>query len=101
MNRDCSCETLECRECENLQEEYRLALETWKERRLTFERSSLTGKQVGTELQRLQASYAKAYIRLQDHRNSCEGCEAISETRRQSVHARRSLERKTYLAQPA
>jgi len=38
----------------------------------------LRSKEAGDELMRLQADYAKAYSRLEKHKNDCELCHFVS-----------------------
>lgn len=55
------------RECEG-------ALEAWDERREQIAQSHLSGKEVGDELRRLQADYAKAYTVFREHVSKCAIC---------------------------
>ena|SRR5664279_2720557 len=54
------------------------ALNRWRERREQISSSCITGKEVGDELMRLQADYAKAYSRLEKHKDYCELCRFVS-----------------------
>jgi hypothetical protein len=67
-----------CNEYERLLFICEYALETWKSRRDEISNSGMQGKEVADELLRLQADYAKAYSRLERHRDNCEICRVIS-----------------------
>jgi hypothetical protein len=54
------------------------SLNAWRNLREQILNSSLTSKEAGDELIRLQADYAKAYSRLEKHIDSCELCHFVS-----------------------
>jgi hypothetical protein len=53
------------------------SLITWRNRREEIA-SVLRSKEVGDELMRLQADYARAYLRLEKHKDNCELCHFVS-----------------------
>jgi hypothetical protein len=67
-----------CTEYEQLLHECQDALETWRRRRDEVTKEHLTGKEIGYELQKLQANYAKAYSNLNRHDKECELCQFVS-----------------------
>jgi len=60
---------------EILLKECEAALEAWDERREQIAQSHLSGKEVGDEMLRLQADYAKAYTALRKHVSKCAICQ--------------------------
>ena len=54
------------------------SLNAWRNLREEISNSSLTSKEAGDELIRLQADYAKAYSRLEKHKDNCELCYFVS-----------------------
>ena len=54
------------------------ALDNWKNRREEVVDRHLSGKEVGDELMRLQADYARAYTRLEKHKDHCELCRFVT-----------------------
>jgi len=54
------------------------SLNTWRNLREEIANSGLKSKEVGDELMRLQADYAKAYSRLEKHKDNCELCHFVS-----------------------
>jgi hypothetical protein len=54
------------------------SLDTWKNRREEIANSVLRSKEVGDELMRMQVDYAKAYSRLEKHKDNCELCQFVS-----------------------
>jgi hypothetical protein len=54
------------------------SLNAWRDLREEISNSSLTSKEAGDELIRLQADYAKAYSRLEKHKDNCELCHFVS-----------------------
>ena len=54
------------------------SLNTWRNLREEIADSGLTSKEAGDELMRLQADYAKAYSRLENHKDNCELCHFVS-----------------------
>jgi hypothetical protein len=54
------------------------SLNTWRNRREAIANSVLRSKEVGDELMHLQADYAKAYLRLEKHKDNCELCHFVS-----------------------
>lgn len=64
-----------CSEYEDLLKESQRALVTWRERSEEVLRFGLEGKKIGNELQKLQAGYATAYHRLEQHGKTCFLCQ--------------------------
>ena len=64
-----------CSDYERLLQESQRALVTWRERSEEVARFGLQGKKVGDELQKLQADYATAYHRLEQHGKTCVVCQ--------------------------
>lgn len=70
--------TAVCTEYEELLSDCVGALDKWKDRREEIVNRHLSGKEVGDELMRLQADYAKAYTRLERHKNNCALCRFVT-----------------------
>jgi hypothetical protein len=64
-----------CSDYEGLLKESQRALVTWRERSEEVSRFGLQGKSIGDELQKLQAGYATAYHRLEQHGKTCFLCQ--------------------------
>jgi hypothetical protein len=64
-----------CSDYERLLKESQRALVAWRERSEEVSRFGLQGKSIGDELQKLQADYATAYHRLEQHGKSCVLCQ--------------------------
>ena len=54
------------------------SLNGWRNLREEIANSGLRSKEAGDELMRLQADYAKAYSRLEKHKDNCELCHFVS-----------------------
>jgi len=54
------------------------SLNAWRNLREEIANSGSTNKEAGDELMRLQADYAKAYSRLEKHKDNCELCHFVS-----------------------
>jgi hypothetical protein len=54
------------------------SLNAWRNRREGIANFALRNKELGDELMRLQADYAKAYLRLEKHKDNCEVCHFVS-----------------------
>jgi hypothetical protein len=54
------------------------SLHAWRDLREEIAGSGLRSKEAGDELMRLQADYAKAYSRLENHKDNCELCHFVS-----------------------
>jgi len=54
------------------------SLNTWRKLREEIANSGLRSKEAGDELLRSQADYAKAYSRLEKHKDDCELCHFVS-----------------------
>jgi len=67
-----------CTEYEGMLDECQNALTTWSTRREESWRMGLRGRELGAELVRLQANFAKAYARLQKHIHECPVCAYVS-----------------------
>jgi|SRR5215470_14314770 len=66
-----------CAQYKILLNECEAALEVWDEWREQIAQTHFRGKQVGNELLRLQADYAKAYTTLRTHVRRCEICQSL------------------------
>ena len=66
-----------CNKYQTLLEECERALATWNAQRAKVSQSCLVAKEVGDELLRLQAKYARAYTVLQNHAHSCSFCQLV------------------------
>ncbi|HKM66928.1 MAG TPA: hypothetical protein VJX70_07165 [Candidatus Acidoferrum sp.] len=75
MNNELEFRTAICSDYESLLKESQQALVTWRERSEEVSRFGLHGKQIGAELQKLQAEYARAYSRLEQHAKHCLICQ--------------------------
>jgi hypothetical protein len=71
-------ETSFCERYEELLAQSQEAMEAWSKRQEEVLRLGLHGKEVGSELIRLQANFAKAYAQLQRHVRACPLCELVS-----------------------
>jgi hypothetical protein len=78
MAQELSFRTAVCKEYEQLLQECQHALEIWRHRRDEATEAHLSGKEIGDELQRLQANYAKAYSILKKHDKECQLCQFVS-----------------------
>ena len=54
------------------------ALESWAKRRDEARQTGLKGKELGDELIRLQADFAKSYALLRKHTHECPLCEFVA-----------------------
>lgn len=68
-------DTAICPDYEKLLKESQRALVNWRERSEEVSRFGLQGKSIGDELQKLQAEYATAYHRLEQHGKTCILCQ--------------------------
>ncbi len=64
-----------CSDYETLLKESQQALVNWRERSEEVSRFDLQGQKIGDELQKLQADYATAYHRLEQHGKTCILCQ--------------------------
>ena len=64
-----------CSDYERLLKESQRGLVAWRERSEEVSRFGLKGKRIGDELQKLQADYATAYHRLEQHGKICILCQ--------------------------
>jgi hypothetical protein len=64
-----------CSDYEKLLKDSQRALVNWRERCEEVSRFGLKGKSIGDELQKLQADYATAYHRLEQHGKTCILCQ--------------------------
>jgi hypothetical protein len=78
MIQELSFKTAVCTKYEELLHECQRALEVWRRRREQVAETHLSGKEIGDELQKLQAHYAKAYSSLRRHDKQCELCQFVS-----------------------
>ena len=78
MSREFSFEPVVCTEYEKLLEESSTALDIWNQRRAQVSESRLRGQNIGDQLLRLQANYAKAYTVLENHAHACPQCQLAS-----------------------
>jgi hypothetical protein len=67
-----------CSKYEELLVECQNALETWAKRREEAGQMGWHGKEIGGELVRLQAAFARSYAVLQKHTRECPLCEFVS-----------------------
>jgi hypothetical protein len=67
-----------CSEYEQLLLVCQRALETWAKRREEAWQMGLNGKQLGNELIRLQANFAKSYATLRKHTQECPACSFVA-----------------------
>jgi aspartyl/asparaginyl beta-hydroxylase (cupin superfamily) len=67
-----------CATYEEMLVECQKALETWARRREEAWQLGLRGKELGGELVRLQADFAKSYSRLQKHTRECSLCAFVA-----------------------
>jgi hypothetical protein len=70
-----------CDQYEKLLSLCQKALETWATRREQAWQMGLRGKELGGELIRLQANFAKSYAVLQQHTRECPLCELVGQAR--------------------
>ena len=70
-----------CDQYEKLLSVCQKALESWATRREQAWHMGLRGKELGGELIRLQANFAKAYAVLQQHTHECPLCELAGQVR--------------------
>jgi hypothetical protein len=68
-----------CDTYEDLLAKCQEALSTWSVRREEAWHLGLQGKEIGAELVRLQANFAKSYARLQRHTHECPLCEFVAD----------------------
>jgi hypothetical protein len=64
-----------CLDYEKLLKDSQRALVNWRERCEEVSRFGLKGKSIGDEVQKLQADYATAYHRLEQHGKTCILCQ--------------------------
>ena len=67
-----------CNRYEQLLTESQKALQIWANRREQAWQMGLRGKELGGELVRLQADFAKSYAALQKHKRECSLCEFVA-----------------------
>ncbi|MGB7438373.1 MAG: hypothetical protein WBR26_12560 [Candidatus Acidiferrum sp.] len=67
-----------CSDYEELLLQAQNALEIWTNRREQAWQIGLQGKELGAELVRLQAGFARSYARLQKHTHECPLCEFVA-----------------------
>jgi hypothetical protein len=85
MNREnekLSFKTSFCSKYEELLVECQQALEVWAKRREEAGQMGWHSKEIGAELLRLQAAFAKSYAVLQKHTRECPLCEFVSKIAR-------------------
>ncbi len=78
MVSELSYKTAICTEYERLLCACVTALDTWQNLREVIAASHTRNRSEGDELLRLQADYAKAYSRLERHKDSCKLCHFVS-----------------------
>lgn len=78
MNSELAYKTAICTDYERLLCSCVKSLDSWRNRRDEVTNAHLRGKEVGDQLMRLQAEYAKAYSRLEKHKDNCELCRFVS-----------------------
>jgi hypothetical protein len=67
-----------CNRYEKLLADCQKALQIWSNRREQAWQMGLRGKELGGELVRLQADFAKSYAVLQKHKRQCVLCEIVA-----------------------
>jgi hypothetical protein len=67
-----------CGRYEELLADSQKALQAWSNRREQAWQMGLRGKELGGELIRLQANFAKCYAALQKHKRECALCEFVA-----------------------
>ena len=77
MSEQPSPRTMVCTQYQTLLEASESARRSWNECRAEVCRSRLIGKETGDQLLRLQARYARAYMLLQKHANTCTRCGSV------------------------
>jgi hypothetical protein len=75
-----------CERYEELLIQSQGALETWSKRQEEIQQLGLHGKEVGSELIRLQANFATAYAHLQRHTHECGLCQLVSKLAKADVN---------------
>jgi hypothetical protein len=80
INRMFSSHTPFCSKYEELLLACQRALESWAKRRDEAAQMGLSGKELGDELIRLQAGFARSYALLRKHTHECALCEFASNT---------------------
>lgn len=78
MNQKLSFKTAICNEYERLLITCQKAMELWHNRREEIAASRCIPKEAADELLRLQAAYAKAYSRVEQHNDLCALCRFVS-----------------------
>jgi hypothetical protein len=78
MHLEPSFKTAICTEYEKLLFACQKTLESWRNRREEVDPHGFLDKEIGDELVRLQANYARAYSRLATHDKHCELCRFVS-----------------------
>lgn len=54
------------------------ALASWQQRRTLVDRGAFASKNLAYSVKNLQANYARAHARLENHEHSCQTCQYIS-----------------------
>ncbi len=67
-----------CDDYEQLLARCQRALDAWAMRRDEVSQMGLSGKEIGAELVKLQAEFAKAYAILQRHTRECALCQFVA-----------------------
>jgi hypothetical protein len=67
-----------CPDYQVLLQECQKALASWQQRRTLVDRGPIPRKNLSAALNNLQANYARAYTRLENHERSCHTCQYIS-----------------------
>jgi hypothetical protein len=84
MEGELSYKTAFCSEYERLLCVCVQSLNAWRNRREAIANFALRSKELGDELMRLQADYAKTYLLLEKHKDDCEVCHSVSKISRLS-----------------
>ena len=80
MKNELSFKTAVCSTYERLLKESQARYRTWESRRREVSELRSNVKEIGNELLRLQAGYAKAYNDLRRHLGTCEICKFFSKS---------------------
>jgi len=67
-----------CDQYERLLVRCQCALDVWAKRREEISQSGAAGKEIGAQLVKLQADFAKSYAILQRHTHQCALCQCVA-----------------------
>lgn len=84
-----------CDDYEQLLSRSQQALEVWSNRREQVHELGLQNREVGNELMRLQANFARAYAALQRHVRQCPLCQFVAQMSDSQAYGARLLTSRT------